>query len=170
MKTTNPPIVSLVGYSGAGKTTFMEKLIAALCGLGLKVATIKHDVHGFEMDKPGKDSWRHKKAGATATVISSPSKIGMVMDADHDHDPVELTRLFSGVDIVLTEGYKRAPYPKVEIFRTEATGNKAPLCENDSALLAIVTQQKTSLSVPHFDLEDAGGVAKLLAETFSLAH
>lgn len=168
MNSTIPPIVSVVGYSGSGKTTFMEKLIAALSAQGLKAATVKHDVHGFEMDKPGKDSWRHKKAGAVASLISSPSKIGLVMDADHDHDPKELARLFPQADIVLTEGYKSAPYPKLEIFRPEATENKAPFCENDPTLIAVVTHRKTSLEVPHFDLDDAVGVAGLLVKKFSL--
>ncbi len=120
MALKTPPIVSMAGYSGSGKTTFMEKLIPALVGLGLRVATIKHDVHGFEMDKPGKDSWRHKQAGATASVISSATKIGMVMDAEYDHDPSELAGFFPDVDMVLTEGYKSGAYPKVEIFRPEA--------------------------------------------------
>ncbi|UCF95758.1 MAG: molybdopterin-guanine dinucleotide biosynthesis protein B, partial [Desulfobacterales bacterium] len=75
-----PPIVSTVGYSGSGKTTLLEKLIAELKQRGFRVGTIKHDVHGFEMDRPGKDSWRHKQAGASVTVISSPYQIGMVKD------------------------------------------------------------------------------------------
>ena len=82
-----PPIVSIVGNSGSGKTTFLEKLIPEMIRRGFKVGTIKHDVHGFEMDKPGKDSWRHKRAGAHTTMISSPYQIGMVMDVDEDHNP-----------------------------------------------------------------------------------
>ncbi|MBW2556910.1 MAG: molybdopterin-guanine dinucleotide biosynthesis protein B, partial [Deltaproteobacteria bacterium] len=79
-----PPVVSVVGNSGAGKTTFLEKMIPEMVGRGLKVGTIKHDVHGrFEMDKPGKDSWRHKHAGASTTVISSPYRIGIVMDVKY---------------------------------------------------------------------------------------
>ncbi len=77
---STPPLVSIVGNSGAGKTTLLEKLIAAVTQRGFRVGTIKHDVHGFEMDKPGKDSWRHKQAGAVTTLISSPKRIGMVMD------------------------------------------------------------------------------------------
>ena len=97
---TIPPVVSIVGYSGSGKTTLIEKLISALKQRGLRVGTIKHDVHGFEMDRPGKDSWRHKQAGASATIITSPRQIGMVMDADHDHHPMELLPLMAGMDIV----------------------------------------------------------------------
>jgi len=168
MTSKTPPIVSVVGYSGSGKTTFIEKLIPALSNYGLKVATIKHDVHGFEMDKPGKDSWRHKKAGAVVSVISSASKIGLVMDADHDHDPKDLTRLFPSVNIVLTEGYKNNPHLKLEIFRPEITANKAPLCADDPTLLALITNQRALQSVPHFGLNDFDGVADFLINHFKL--
>ena len=168
MTSKTPPIISLTGYSGSGKTTFMEKLIPALSKYGLKVATIKHDVHGFEIDKPGKDSWRHKKAGAVATIISSVSKIGLVMDSDHDHDPCELTRLFPKVDIILTEGYKDSPHPKLEIFRPNATENKTFLCADDATLLAIITNQNVSLSIPCFGLNDFEGVAEYLINHFKL--
>lgn len=168
MDTQNPLIVSLAGYSGSGKTTFMVKLIAALVERGVKVATIKHDVHGFEMDKPGKDSWRHKKAGAVASIISSSTKVGLVMDADHDHTPDELARLFPKVDIVLAEGYKRGAYPKLEIFRPEATENKKPFCQDDPTLIGIISDQELSLAVPRFGLTDADGVAELLVERFDL--
>ena len=100
---TIPPIVSIVGYSGSGKTKLIEKLISAFKQRGVRVGTIKHDVHGFEMDRPGKDSWRHKQAGASTTIITSPRQIGMVMDADHDHHPLELMPLMAGMDIVLVE-------------------------------------------------------------------
>jgi molybdopterin-guanine dinucleotide biosynthesis protein B len=163
-----PPIVSIVGYSGSGKTTFMEKLIPTLSKYGLNVATVKHDVHGFEMDKPGKDTWRHKKAGAVATIISSTSKIGLVMDSDHDHDPQELIRFFPKVDIVLTEGYKKGPHPKLEIFRPSDAENKIPLCVDDAALLAIVSDRKVSRSIPCFGLDDFEGVAQYLIKHFKL--
>nr|NIR17513.1 molybdopterin-guanine dinucleotide biosynthesis protein B [Desulfobacterales bacterium]NIW15817.1 molybdopterin-guanine dinucleotide biosynthesis protein B [Candidatus Bathyarchaeota archaeon] len=116
LRPENPAIVSIVGKSGSGKTTLLEKLIPELTGMGLKVGTIKHDVHGFEIDHPGKDSWRHKQAGSRITIISSPQRIGMVMDVDHDHTLDELASFFSGVDIILTEGYKRENKPKIEIF------------------------------------------------------
>ena len=148
----------------------MEKLIPALSKYGLNVATIKHDVHGFEMDKPGKDTWRHKKAGAVATIISSASKIGLVMDSDHDHDPQDLTRLFPKVDIVLTEGYKKGPHPKLEIFRSNVAENKIPLCADDPVLLAIVGDRKVSRSIPWFGLNDCEGVAQYLIKHFKLGQ
>jgi len=158
---TEPPIISFVGSSGSGKTTLLEKLIPELTGQGFRVGTIKHDVHGFEMDKPGKDSWRHKKAGAAVSIISSPFQIGMVMDVNHDHHPDELSWLFSGVDIILTEGYKRKGRAKVEVFRPNGRGEK-PLCINDELLIALVSDVNIDLSVPRFPLNDFSGLAHFL--------
>lgn len=163
---TTPPIVSIVGNSGSGKTTFIEKLIPEIIRHGLRVGTIKHDVHGFEMDKPGKDSWRHKQAGASTTVISSPSKIGMVMDVDYDHKPDELLSLFSNMDIILTEGYKWEKYPKLEIFRPEIT--KEPLCKDDKYLLALISDLSIDIGVPRFSTNDVNKIAEFLIAHFNL--
>ena len=163
---TPPPIVLIVGHSGSGKTTFLEKLIPEFKRRDLKIGTIKHDVHGFEMDKPGKDSWRHKQAGAYTTVISSPYQIGMVRDVNHDHNPDELLSLFSDVDIILAEGYKRANKPKLEIFRPEVS--KEPLCQDDEHLLALISDAAVDLGVPKFSTKDVAGVAELLISHFNL--
>jgi len=136
-KSIAPPIVTIVGNSGSGKTTLLEKLIAELSERGLKIGSIKHDVHGFEMDKPGKDSWRHKKAGAVTTIITSPRQIGMVKDVGHDHTPDELASFFPETDLILCEGFKRQPLPKMEIFRPEI--HSTPLCTDDKHLLAFIS-------------------------------
>ncbi|MFC1841439.1 molybdopterin-guanine dinucleotide biosynthesis protein B, partial [Thermodesulfobacteriota bacterium] len=104
MKT--PPLVIIAGWSGSGKTTLVEKLIPELKNKGLVTGTIKHHHNSLELDKPGKDSWRHRKAGAVKTIISSPECVGMVMDVDHDPDLDELIPCMTGVDIVIVEGYK----------------------------------------------------------------
>lgn len=166
MRTEIPKIVSIVGKSGAGKTTLLEKLIPELRGMGLRVGTIKHDVHGFEIDHPGKDSWRHKKAGSAITIISSPQRIGMVMDVDHDHTLDELALFFSGVDLILSEGYKGENKPKVEIFRREV--HAEPLCLNDSNLIALMTNSDVDLGVPRFALDDIEGLAHFLTRHFRL--
>jgi len=163
---TLPPLVAVVGYSGVGKTTYLEKLIFELTRRGLNVGTIKHDVHGFEMDKPGKDTWRHKKAGARATLISSPFQIGMVRDVDHDHNLEELTPLFSGMDIILAEGFKMSSVPKLEIFRPEAY--KDPICKNDRNLLALISEVPLDLGVPRYSFENVEGVANFLISNFKL--
>jgi len=161
-----PPIVSVVGFSGSGKTTFIVKLVPELTRRGIRVGTIKHDVHGFQMDKPGKDSWRHKQAGAAMTVISSPVQIGMVRDVDHDHSLDELLPLFSGMDLIVTEGYKRGDKPKLEIFRADM--QTEPLCTSDEHLLALITDADIDVGVPRFATKDARRVADFLIKRFKL--
>lgn len=146
------PVVCIVGFSGSGKTTVTVALIAALRQRGLQVGTIKHDVHGFEMDRPGKDSWRHKRAGAGITMVTSPFQIGMVMDVDHDHQPLELLPLMDGMDIVLAEGFKRAPLPKIEVFRPE--NGKPPACKGDQGLLAVVSAAPLDWGVPRYSPDE----------------
>ncbi len=157
---TKAPIVSVVGASGAGKTTLLEKLIPELTRRGFKVGTIKHDVHGFEIDRPGKDSWRHKHAGSVVTIISSPSQIGMVMDVDHDHNLFELATFLTGVDIILTEGYKREKNSKLEVFRPEV--REEPLCEEDENLVGLVSDTPVDLGVPRFSTNNIEGLADYL--------
>jgi molybdopterin-guanine dinucleotide biosynthesis protein B len=160
------PIVCIVGKSDSGKTTLIEKLIPELKALGLRVGTVKHDVHGFEMDRPGKDSWRHKQAGSSTTLISSPQQIGMVRDVDHDHDLGELIHFFPDVQIILTEGYKREPRPKIEIFRPEV--HHQPLCTDDQNLVALVTDSDADLGVPRFKTGDLKGLALFIKDHFQL--
>jgi len=159
-------MVSIVGNSGAGKTTLLEKLIPELVKRGCRVGTVKHDVHGFQIDKPGKDSWRHKKAGASTTLISSPQQIGMVKDVDHDHSPSELIPYLPWMDIILLEGYKRAEHPKIEVFRSKA--HPEPICGSDKHLIALVSSDPVDLGVPRFSLDDIKGVADFLSVYFGL--
>jgi molybdopterin-guanine dinucleotide biosynthesis adapter protein len=146
------PVLCIAGFSGSGKTTLIVSLVAALRRRGLRVGTIKHDVHGFDMDRPGKDSWRHKQAGAGVTIVTSPKQIGMVMDVDHDHQPLELLPLMDGMDIVLVEGFKRAPLPKIEVYRP-ATG-KPPACKGDRYLLAVVSDAPLDWGIPRYSPDD----------------
>ena len=167
MKTLKrPPIITIVGLSGAGKTTLLEKLIAELTRCGLRVGTIKHDVHGFEMDLPGKDSWRHKQAGAKVTVISSPGRIGMVKDVDHDHTLEEIMPLLGDVDLILAEGYKRADQPKLEVFRADV--HDGPLCRGDRNLIALISEAALDLGVPRFSPQDVTALAEVLRRHFHL--
>ncbi|MEK7353838.1 MAG: molybdopterin-guanine dinucleotide biosynthesis protein B, partial [Chloroflexota bacterium] len=121
---TRIPFVSIVGKSDVGKTTFLEKLIRELKGRGYRVAVIKHDCHGFDIDHPGKDTWRMAEAGSDVVVISSPNKMAMIKRTDHELSLDELeARIMGGVDIILTEGYKHGDKPKIEISR-KAVGNQ----------------------------------------------
>jgi molybdopterin-guanine dinucleotide biosynthesis protein B len=155
------PIVSIVGKSDAGKTTLLEKLIPELTRRGWRVATIKHDVHGFDIDHPGKDSWRHKQAGAKLTIISSPRKVALVEDVKKDHEIAELiARYVRDVDLVLTEGYKRNPHPKIEVSRLAR--HRELLCGPEDNLLALATDRVLSLGVPCYSLDDAVGLVDLI--------
>jgi molybdopterin-guanine dinucleotide biosynthesis adapter protein len=130
------PILSIVGKSDVGKTTLIEKLVKEMTARGHRVATIKHDAHSFEIDKEGKDSWRHKRAGAAVTVISSSSKLALVQDTEHDMTIEEIRdHYIRNVDIVITEGYKRENHPKIEVYRPEAY--RELLCQTDENLVAI---------------------------------
>jgi molybdopterin-guanine dinucleotide biosynthesis protein B len=159
------PIVSIVGTSDSGKTTLIEKLVPELVRRGYKVATIKHDVHGFEVDREGKDSWRHKQAGAHTVVISSPQKLALIRDVDHDAELVELRdKYIQDVDIILSEGFKKNSQPKIEVFRKER--RRELLCAREDNLLAIASNQPFNIGVPCFDLEDARGIVDLIVEKF----
>ncbi len=161
------PIVSIVGKSDSGKTTLIEKLVPELVRRGYRVATIKHDVHGFDVDREGKDSWRHKKAGAHTVVISSPTKVAVIRDVDHDADLPEIrAKYIREVDLILSEGFKQNRQPKIEVSRKEM--HRDLLCTQDENLMAIVSNQSFDLGVPCFDLEDARGVVDLIEKKFLL--
>ena len=164
---SGPPVVSIVGKSDSGKTTLIEKLVPRLIERGVRVGTIKHDVHGFQMDREGKDSYRHKKAGALVTVISSPRQIGMVRDVDREQRIEELVdRYFPEVDLVLTEGYKREKWPKVEVHRKEL--HRSLLSGAEDGLIAVMTDEELSVEVPCFHLDDIDALAEFLVRKFQL--
>jgi len=154
------PVVSIVGKSNVGKTTFLEKLIPELTERGYRVGTVKHDVHGFEIDTPGKDSWRHGRAGAEVYMIAGPDKLACVRALSRELPLTEIARgYFAGVDLVVAEGYKReAPY-RIEIFRRDA-GHAEPLCGPGESL-ALVTD--ATIEHPHrFALDDARALAAFI--------
>jgi len=161
-----PSIISIAGFSGAGKTCLIEKLIPEFTRRGFRVGTIKHDVHGFEIDQPGKDSWRHKQAGASTTIISSSRQVGVIMDVDHDHHPDELSSLLSNMDIILAEGYKQTDKPKLEVFRPGIY--KEPLLKDDENLIALISDVEVSLDVPRFSTNDLEGLTDFLINYFGL--
>jgi molybdopterin-guanine dinucleotide biosynthesis adapter protein len=159
------PIVSVVGKSNIGKTTLIEKLLPELCGRGYRIATVKHDVHGFEVDREGKDSWRHKKAGAHTVVISSPQKVAMIRDVEKDLSLEEIReRLVEDVDLILSEGYKKDVQPKIEVFRRGKY--RGLLCTKKDNLVAIATDRTFKIGVPCFSLDDAKGIADFVEEKF----
>ena len=159
------PILSIVGKSESGKTTLIEKLVPELVRRGYRIATIKHDVHGFDIDRKGKDSWRHKQAGAHTVVISSPWKLAMIRDVDHDAELPELREQYiRDVDLILTEGFKRNNQPKIEVFREEV--HQELLCRKEDNLVAIASNRRFDVGVPCFDLNDAHGLVDLIEDHF----
>lgn len=160
------PIVSIVGNSDSGKTTLIERLIPVLKARGLRVGTIKHDVHGFQMDHEGKDTWRHQRAGADAVCISSPEKLALIrkVEAEYSLDRLEAEVLRSGLDLILTEGYRGEDRPKVEVFRSETC--EEPICAGDPTLIAVASDVSVELGVPRFHIDDAEGLASFLEERF----
>lgn len=159
------PIISIVGKSDSGKTTFLEKLLPELVRRGYRVATVKHDVHGFEVDREGKDSWRHKQAGAHTTVISSPQKVALIRDVERDLTLAELReKLIQDVDIILSEGYKKDVQPKIEIFRKDK--HRELLCTQEDNLVAIVSDKEFDVGASCFFLDDVKGVADFIEKKF----
>jgi len=161
------PIVSVVGNSSAGKTTFLEKLIRELKRRGYRVAAVKHDAHSFQMDEPGKDTYRLAEAGSDVVMISSPRKLALLEKVDEERSLDDLAAMVSDrVDVILTEGYRGAAKAKIEVSRREFGSELVAPPQN---LLALVTDQQLKLDVPHFGLDDASGVADLLERHFGLA-
>jgi len=159
------PIISIVGKSDSGKTTLIEKLVPELTRRGYRVATVKHDIHGFEVDREGKDSWRHKQAGAHTVIISSPQKIALIRDVEKDSTLDEIRgRWIQDVDLILSEGYKKDVQPKIEVFRKEK--HKKLLCTKKDNLVAIVSNQKFNVGVPCFHLEDMKGLSNFIEKEF----
>jgi len=129
------------------------------------VATIKHNVHGFDIDHEGKDSRRHKKAGAHTAIISSPWKIALIEDVERDHGIEELRdKYIRDVDIVLSEGHKKSPHPKIEVFRAEM--NMELLCGGEENLIAIVSDRKQDVGAACLDINDIEAVVDFVEERF----
>ncbi len=158
-----PPLITIVGHSNSGKTTVVEKLIPELKRRGYRVGTIKHTSHGFSMDQKGKDTYRHRAAGADAVLAASPDQIALVKStAEESLD--SLLPYFLDMDIILVEGYKQEKKPKIEVFRSQI--HQTPLFLEDDLLVAIVTDSPYSARVPVFQFEDIQAICDLI-ESFS---
>ncbi len=157
------PILAIVGFSNSGKTTLMEKLITALSAEGLDVCTMKHSHHQPEMDTPGKDSWRHKHAGAKGSLLVGPEQLLMVADIQKPLTPQEMAdAYFPHVDLVLVEGYASMPCAKIEVVREARSTDMR--CE-PSELIAVVTDiQDLGVNIPKLDLNDTQQVTTFILD------
>jgi molybdopterin-guanine dinucleotide biosynthesis protein B len=144
-------VLGLAGWSGAGKTTLLVRLIPALKARGLSVSTIKHAHHQFDVDTPGKDSWRHRDAGATEVMVASSYRFALMHELRGAPEPElpELLSKMAAVDLVLVEGFKRSNHPKIEVHR--AANGKPLLYPDDEAIIAVASD----------DAIDTGGRARL---------
>ena len=159
------PIVCMVGASNSGKTTHLEKLIPELRRRGYRVGTVKHDAHGFELDREGKDTWRHRKAGAQTIGIASPAAVATIRETAAEM-PLGMVagRYFWEEDILLAEGFKRSHYPKIEVFRSAVEPH--PICGPHDNLVALVTDDPVASDVPVFRFDDVSGLADLIESRY----
>ena len=158
--------IGFAGFSGAGKTTLIVRLIPELKRRGLSVSTIKHAHHGFDLDQPGKDSYAHRAAGAHEVLVASANRLALMRELRGAPEPslAELLRLLAPVDLVLVEGFKRHPMPKIEVYR-EANG-KPPIHPQDDCIVALVGDgAEPPARLPHASIDDIAAAADLV-----LAH
>ncbi len=158
-------IIGIAGYSGSGKTTLIERLVPILVGEGLRVSLVKHAHHEFDVDHPGKDSWRHRQAGCAEVLVGSSKRWALMHELRAAPEPslADLLGHLSPCDIVIVEGFKAAAIPKVEVHRRAA---EAPqLHVDDAHVIAIATDEPLQARVPQFDLDDVPGIAR-----FIIAH
>ena len=161
---TKIPVLTLIAKSGSGKTTLMEKLIAELKKRGYKLATIKHHSHpGFDVDKPGKDSWRFAQAGSDHVIIAAPDKIAGYRLLERELTLDEILETVTDVDLILVEGYKRAGKPAIEIVRAELG---TELIGEREQLVAVAADVPLDVNVPQLDLNDVSGIAAFIEQRF----
>lgn len=163
-------IFGLAGWSGSGKTTLITRLVPELTGRGLRVSTMKHAHHSFDMDKPGKDSYVHREAGATEVMVSSTERWALLHENRDRPEPSmeELVAYMTPVDLLLVEGFKTYPHDKIEIHRA-ATG-KPLLTTNDPSIVAVAsdTPESLAVSVPTLDIDDIPGIADFIVAACDL--
>jgi len=158
------PVITVIGTSGSGKTTLLEKLIAELTQRGHDVGTVKHHSHsGFDIDRPGKDSWRHAQAGSRHVVVAAPDKIASYRLLKQELDLDEIVASINDVDIILTEGYMRSGKPTLEVVR--AANNRAMISPPEQRF-AVAADFPLNVTVPQFSLEDVQGIADLIEAQF----
>jgi molybdopterin-guanine dinucleotide biosynthesis adapter protein len=161
-------VIGITGWKNSGKTTLVEKLAAHFSGMGLRIATVKHAHHDFDIDHEGTDSFRHRKAGAREVAIVSARRWALMHELDGEQEPplAEVLARLSPCDLVIVEGYKREGHAKIEVRRSQSEPKLAP---DDASIIAIAASAPvTGESLPVFDLDDAIAIARFIAERFGL--
>lgn len=164
-------IIGFAGYSGSGKTTLLEKVIPLLTAQGLRIAVIKHAHHDFDIDKPGKDTYRHRQAGASEVMIISGHRWALMHELREEKEPSmeELCARFSPCDLILAEGYKCATIPKLEVFREENRSRTdwKNIYPSDPQIVAVITDSKDEFPLPRMDINQPADVAAFIMKYFS---
>jgi molybdopterin-guanine dinucleotide biosynthesis protein B len=165
----NKQVFGFAGFSGSGKTTLIEQLIPRLVGAGLRVSLIKHAHHAFDIDKPGKDSYRHREAGCSEVLVTSDRRWVMMHELRNEAEPTleEQVARFSACDLVLVEGFKRAAIPKLEIHRP--SHGRPLLHPEDLNIVAIASDAHVSTSLPVLDINDPSAIAEFIMRYLHLA-
>src|SRR5258706_13653325 len=160
--------LGIAGYSGSGKTTLIEKVIPLLVAEGLRVSLIKHAHHEFDVDQPGKDSYRHRHAGCTEVLVSSSKRWALMHElrGAAEASLQEQVRLLSPCDLVIVEGYKSEAIPKIEVHRRAS--HTPLLYPEDPDVAAIATDEPLETSLPQIDVDDAGAVARFIVKFLGL--
>ncbi|MEH2624828.1 molybdopterin-guanine dinucleotide biosynthesis protein B [Bradyrhizobium sp. AZCC 1719] len=155
-------VIGLAGWSGAGKTTLLTRAIPQFLKQGLRVSVIKHAHHAFDVDVPGKDSWRHREAGAAEVLVSSGRRWALMHELRGAHEPrlPELLAKMSPVDLVVVEGFKREPHRKIEVYR--AANEKPLLFPDDPGIVGLATDTAVETKLPTAHLDDIEAVAAMM--------
>ncbi|MDE4060001.1 MAG: molybdopterin-guanine dinucleotide biosynthesis protein B [Pseudophaeobacter sp. bin_em_oilr2.035] len=161
-------IYGVTGWKNAGKTGLMERLVAEFCARGLSVSTLKHAHHSTDVDQPGTDSHRHRSAGASEVLLASPNRVAIMQELRDAEEPsfIDLLSRLNPVDLVLVEGFKREPHPKIEAYRTDA-GNPL-IAPGDQSIRAVASDISLNLDRPVFDLDDTVAIADFIAGELGL--
>ena len=161
-------IFGIAGYSGSGKTTLIEKLIPLLTARGLAVSLVKHAHHTFDVDQPGKDSWRHRHAGCNEVLVTSSRRWALMHELRGAPEPVlaDLIKHVAPCDLVLIEGFKREPIPKLEVYRRVV--GESPLYPQDAHVVAVASDQAVNTQLPQFNIDDAVAIAGFITRHVGL--
>jgi len=157
-------VLGIAGYSGSGKTTLIEKLVPLLVRAGLRVSLVKHAHHAFDIDHPGKDSWRHRQAGCSQVLVTSSARWALMHELRGETEPTlgEQVGRLAPCDLVLVEGFKHDPIPRIEVHRKE--GGQPLLHPTDPHVIAIATDEPLPTSLPCFGLDDASALSRFVIE------
>ncbi|NPD17250.1 molybdopterin-guanine dinucleotide biosynthesis protein B [Xinfangfangia sp. D13-10-4-6] len=164
-------VYGVIGWQNSGKTTLMERLVTDITGRGLSVSTVKHVHHDVDLDQPGKDTWRHRQAGASEVVLASANRFAILREhRGPEPDLAEVLARLAPVDLVLVEGYKRDAHPKIEVWR-QGVSDRPMIQPGDPLVRAVASDAPLpGLSVPRLDLNDPGAIADFILKETGLVR